>query len=1039
MPVEKGRVLAYKEPEAKLFSLHISSTSGGAITTTPLKEEGYEEGEYVELDAVPAEGYLFAGWSGSIESEENPLLLSIEKDEWIIPSFVAVVETVEPEYTIKIAGVTGGTVDLSPNKDSYKADESIMLTATPANGYNFSGWTGTISNTQNPYIHTVDDNEWIIPVFVAIEAAEPEPTYTIKVDTVSGGTVTVDPVKESYLLNETVKLTATASSGYVFTGWSGTINNTQNPYIHTVDGSEWIIPVFTEIEVVVPEPEQRYTIKVDDVIGGNVSIDPIKTDYSLNETVKLTATPSSGYIFTNWTGTLSNTQNPYIHTVDDNEWIIPVFTAIEAVEPEPTYTVRVDTVTGGAVTVDPVKESYLLNETVKLTATASSGYIFTGWTGTINNTQNPYIHTVDSSEWIIPVFTEVVVAAPMPEPSYAILVDSAAGGSVTINPQKDSYSLDDIVRLSASASPGYSFSGWTGTLSSVQNPYIFSVDGNEWIVPQFSAVETYTLITGNPIGGTIQSSAGNRTEFNAGEKITLKAIPSPGYQFTAWEGDIESASDTIYLTFYEDYQVSPRFTLIPPVVEPVTYTLSITAPSNGTITLDPQKSEYYENEIVRVTAKPARSYMFEKWSGAISATEESNVYDLTMNGNKTVGASFMQREWTFLIYMAADNNLDTYAVNDLSELEDAGFDGKPASALVLFDRAQGSAWSGTRLYEVKDEGSSRVALPALEIEASGDIELNMSDNIVLEKFINFGKEQYPATNYGLILWGHGTGWRSGGTMAASRGVAIDDSSVTYMSLSSLGDALSGKNLSFIGIDTCFGALLETAYELRADAQYLAASPGLIPSAGWNYEALFTDFLAKVKANRTSLELGKSVVSAFKSQYTSENGASISLINLSNVNTLFSAFDTFAENAANYLSNETRRNTVSSAVLFGSVKNYYQSPSAGGTEDYYIDIKSFANYLSGVFSTSLITALTNAIPASWSKAEGDNSRNIGVYLTEIQRSGSNMVASELPDTYSYGNSASGIIDFVKNSANWPPSYGSTPRATSFLDKLFRWTY
>jgi RHS repeat-associated protein len=64
---------------------------------------------------------------------------------------------------------------------------------------------------------------------------------------------------------------------------------------------------------------------------------------------------------------------------------------------------------------------------------------------------------------------------------------------------------------------------------------------------------------------------------------------------------------------------------------------------------------------------------------------------------------------------------------------------------------------------------------------------------------------------------------------------------------------------------------------------------------------------------------------------------------------------------------------------------------------------------------------------------------GVYLTEIQRSGSNMVASELPETYSYGNSASGIIDFVKNSAYWPPSYGSTPRATSFLDKLFRWTY
>ncbi len=396
-----------------------------------------------------------------------------------------------------------------------------------------------------------------------------------------------------------------------------------------------------------------------------------------------------------------------------------------------------------------------------------------------------------------------------------------------------------------------------------------------------------------------------------------------------------------------------------------------------------------------------------------------------------------EREWTFLIYMAADNSLDTYATSDIAELE-----GYPVTVLVLIDRAAGAGWSGTQLYEIQDGSAERIALPALEITTDNDIELNMSDAVVLEKFVKFGKEEYPANHYGLILWGHGTGWRSSGAGAMSRGIAVDETSGTYMGLASLGAAVKNMGLSFIGIDACFGGLLEIAYELKDTNAYLAASPSLIPAAGWNYRALFVDFLAKDKTLRTAAEFGRSTVNAFKAQYAGEAEASISLIDLSKTAALLTAFDDFSGTLATYIDSATKQNNARNLVLFGSVKNYYEMPVLLGTSDYYIDIRSFAEKMeseTGVLSANLLTALNSAIPLSWSKEGGDGlGGNIGVYVTPVQRSsGGIFAANELPETYSHGNVRTGIIALVKDSSHWPPAYGSTANAGSFLDKLFRY--
>jgi hypothetical protein len=154
-------------------------------------------------------------------------------------------ETPDVTYTIKVDTTVGGTVSIDPQRETYAQEEQIKLTAQPAAGYSFSRWTGTTNSTENPLLFSAQKNEWIIPVFTLDDMPPEGPAYTIKVDTSIGGTVSIDPEKETYAQDEYIKLTALPSQGYSFSRWTGTTNSTENPLLFSVQKNEWIIPIFT--------------------------------------------------------------------------------------------------------------------------------------------------------------------------------------------------------------------------------------------------------------------------------------------------------------------------------------------------------------------------------------------------------------------------------------------------------------------------------------------------------------------------------------------------------------------------------------------------------------------------------------------------------------------------------------------------------------------------------------------------------------------------------------------------------------------------
>ncbi|MGI6508477.1 MAG: clostripain-related cysteine peptidase [Saccharofermentanales bacterium] len=119
------------------------------------------------------------------------------------------------------------------------------------------------------------------------------------------------------------------------------------------------------------------------------------------------------------------------------------------------------------------------------------------------------------------------------------------------------------------------------------------------------------------------------------------------------------------------------------------------------------------------------------------------------------------------------------------------------------------------------------------------IKQNFGESQTLADFIKFGVEQYPADQYGLILWNHGAG--------SIKGVCFDSNFENDgLTLPEIKDALSstqevlGKKFEFIGFDACLMATYDMASILKSYANYMIASEELEPLSGWYYTTLISN-------------------------------------------------------------------------------------------------------------------------------------------------------------------------------------------------------
>ncbi len=209
-------------------------------------------------------------------------------------------------------------------------------------------------------------------------------------------------------------------------------------------------------------------------------------------------------------------------------------------------------------------------------------------------------------------------------------------------------------------------------------------------------------------------------------------------------------------------------------------------------------------------------------------------------------------DWTVLVYMDADNDLEQYVVHDLEELEAgvAASDDGRLTVLVQVDRADGYVdddgdWTGTRRYRVVgDTDPEHRASTVLE-----DLgEVDMGDPDTLSAFLAWGDRTAPAAHTALVLWNHGTSWSrpdphgaEGGTPSATPppGIAWDDESQQEISIADgdLARALSGRAagpLDLVAFDACNMGAWEVAHDLAPHADWMVAAETWVGGEGLMY-------------------------------------------------------------------------------------------------------------------------------------------------------------------------------------------------------------
>ncbi|MBU1107805.1 MAG: hypothetical protein KKB51_14120 [Candidatus Riflebacteria bacterium] len=356
-----------------------------------------------------------------------------------------------------------------------------------------------------------------------------------------------------------------------------------------------------------------------------------------------------------------------------------------------------------------------------------------------------------------------------------------------------------------------------------------------------------------------------------------------------------------------------------------------------------------------------------------------------------------EKELTFMIYMAADNDLENSAIEDINELETCGSTDK-VNFVVQIDRngkySHNSLykWSGTRRYYItKDTDAKKIS--SRMIRDLGEI--NTADPLELVDFVYWAKSNYPAKRYALILWSHGSGWKKiqvGGDSVpdkkaltsglrfampnAERNIAYDYTSRSSMEIPTFGEALSkinailGRPLYILGFDACLMQMAEVAYSAAPFASFQVGSPDREPDRGWPYDMIAREIVQKPDMDARTL--GTSIARLYKKSYSSgPQGNTAILLSVIDMAESY-AFQTGLDNFCN----AAKRNIIDidkiEAARIGALKYY---------DEDYIDLGNFLELI----MASDVRAATRTAAAELLQIISGTAGNSG-YVCNLSKTG-----------------------------------------------------
>ncbi len=388
--------------------------------------------------------------------------------------------------------------------------------------------------------------------------------------------------------------------------------------------------------------------------------------YELGDQCTLTATPNTGYTFTNWRkdNTVVSTNATYTFTVTENATYTATFTAI----PQYTVTIAPNTVEGGTVAFGG------RGNREELTYDFEDGW--QGWTTFQGNTTSPnsWMHNTSyptSNNNFSTGYGHNSSDGFMLSESY--ISGSSSGSGTAVTP--DNYLVSPQVRLGGSIS---FYAGARNTSYCAEKFSVMVSTTDNTNAASFTTVATWTL-----------------------------SLSEAGYNATPYTVDLSAYSGMGYVAI-RHYDCYDQWFLC---VDDVTIVEGEV--ETGTVT-----ATFYEGETCTVTATPNEGYGFVNWTENDAAASTDASYSFTVASDRNLVANFAEA-MTVELSQGCNWWTPTKAMT-LEQLEEA----LGTSGLLInsqddgFARYDNGQWSGT-LTEI-------AAGQMYKIEATSSVRLTMS-------------------------------------------------------------------------------------------------------------------------------------------------------------------------------------------------------------------------------------------------------------------------------------------------------------------------
>ena len=365
-------------------------------------------------------------------------------------------------------------------------------------------------------------------------------------------------------------------------------------------------------------------------------------------------------------------------------------------------------------------------------------------------------------------------------------------------------------------------------------------------------------------------------------------------------------------------------------------------------------------------------------------------------------------QWTVLVYLDADNDLEAYGLMNMLQMEAVGSTNNVAilvefarpktgtnpsnegypTTLLASDAVVNGAWGGTgsdarRYLVTKNPSSSPTAMSSKLLADLGPTDMGLPQT--LNNFIAWGEKYAPAQHYLLDLWDHGSGWDpyyDATRVQKGRAICFDDTFNDQIRDTELPAALTATSpLDIVATDACLMAMGEVAYEIRGQASYLLASEDETPAAGLPY----TDIMAKVTSQ-------PSISPAAFAQYMAQDATTYwntaaggsdsqsccSTIDLSKMSAVATAMAPFTARLLAVSAQYTTQlnNACNNCQRFG--------PDVG---DLFADLTDYANRVNSTIADAqlqtaaqnLTAAISSAVIATDTNTQDPNAHGMSIYF------------------------------------------------------------